>query len=492
MQDFIFNIKWYASQVSQKKFKMRTYQTIKEAATNLNVSEQRVRTLCREGIIDAQKAGNTWLINPKSLSQYGLMTAHHLAEDHRSYSVRKNKPIALSFFSGAMGLDQGLEEVGFDIRLACEVDKYCRQTIALNKPNIALIGDINKYSADEVLSYAGLTRSDDVDLIVGGPPCQTFSTAGKRNGFKDDRGNAFLTYLNLALEIRPKYLVIENVRGLLSCPMQHRPHEMRGADFPDLSLDELPGGALNFVISIIKKSGYSFSFNLYNAANFGTPQCRERVVIICSRNGDKPPFLVPTHSEYGANGLKKWKTFRQATRGITNHNHLTFPEKRLKYYRMLSEGQNWKSLPEDLQKEALGKSYYAGGGKTGFLRRLAWDKPSPTLVTHPAMPATDLAHPEEDRPLSIEEYKRIQEFPDNWQLAGPLIEQYKQVGNAVPASLGRAIGVLIFKLLHEESIQASLNFSYSRYKNTSDTEWFVNFNNIAFSDKKNLNQMSLF
>ena len=108
------------------------------------------------------------------------------------------------------------------------------------------------------------------------------------------------------------------------------------------------------------------------------------------------------------------------------------------------------------------------------------------------MPATELAHPEENRPLSIEEYKRIQEFSDNWQLAGPLIEQYKQVGNAVPASLGRAIGVLIFKLLHKESIQSSVNFSYSRYKNTSDIEWFINFNNIAVSDKKDVKQMSLF
>jgi DNA (cytosine-5)-methyltransferase 1 len=475
-----------------KETKMGTYQTIKAAANALKISEQRVHTLCREGLIEAQKIGTNWLIDQKSLSQYSIATAHYVAEDHPSYTVKKNKPMVLSFFSGAMGLDQGIEQAGFDVRLACEIDKYCRQTIVLNKPNMALIGDINHYSADEILSYAGLTRNDDVDLIVGGPPCQAFSTAGKRNGFNDNRGNAFLTYLNIALDISPKYFVIENVRGLLSCPMQHRPHEMRGSDFPDLTLDELPGGALNFVISIIKKAGYSFSFNLYNAANFGTPQTRERVVIICSRDGEKPPFLIPTHSENGGNGLKKWKTFRQVTKGLANHHHLTFPEKRLKYYRMLSEGQNWKFLSEELQKEALGKSYYSGGGKTGFLRRLAWDKPSPTLVTHPAMPATDLAHPEENRPLSIEEYKRIQEFSDHWQLAGPLIEQYKQVGNAVPASLGRAIGLLISKLLKKETIQFDPGFLYSRYKNTSDDKWIANFNHVASSETESSLQMSLF
>lgn len=471
---------------------MSTICTIKEASSTLNVSEQRVRTLCREGLIVAQKVGTNWLIDRESLSRYGLSTAHHVAEDHPSYAAKRNKPIALSFFSGAMGLDQGIEQAGFDIRLACEVDKFCRQTIALNRPDMALIGDINNYSAGEILAYSGLTRDDDVDLIVGGPPCQAFSTAGKRNGFNDERGNAFLTYLNVAFDIRPKFLVIENVRGLLSCPMRHRPHEMRGSDFPDLTLDELPGGALNFIISIINKNGYGFSFNLYNAANFGTPQTRERVVIVCSRDGERPPFLVPTHSVDGVNSLQKWRTFRQAIKGLTKHHHLTFPEKRLKYYRMLTAGQNWKSLPDDLQREALGKSYYSGGGKTGFLRRLAWDKPSPTLVTHPAMPATDLAHPEEDRPLSIEEYKRLQEFSDSWQLAGPLIEQYKQIGNAVPASLGRAIGSLVFRLLGAESIESKYGFQYSRYKNTSDIEWMDSFRSAASSSGKSLTQPSLF
>ena len=231
-----------------------------------------------------------------------------------------------------------------------------------------------------------------------------------------------------------------------------------------------------FIITKLKNSGYSCSFNLYNSANFGSPQIRERVIIICSRDGTPPPFLTPTHSMNKEYGLKKWKTFRQVTKNLEKHNHLNFPEKRLKYYRLLKSGENWKKLPENLQKEALGKSYYAGGGKTGFLRRLDWDKPSPTLVTHPTMPATDLAHPEEDRPLSIQEYKRIQEFPDNWELAGPLIQQYKQVGNAVPNSLGYAVGEHIQMLLRGEKPEQYLGFKHSRYINTSNTEWEEQFN----------------
>ncbi|MFA6000872.1 MAG: DNA cytosine methyltransferase [Thermoleophilia bacterium] len=455
---------------------MGTEITTKEAVSILGVSEQRIRTLCREGLLLSRKVGSSWVIEQKSLARYALVTAHQVAEDHPTYTACKDsRPIALSFFSGAMGLDQGIERAGFDIRLACEFDKFCRQTITLNKPDIALIGDITQYSPDEILNYSGLSRSDDVDLIFGGPPCQAFSTAGKRSGFNDLRGNVFLTYLDIALNIHPRFIVIENVRGLLSCPMKHRPHGMRGSEYPDLTLDELSGGALNFILSIIEMAGYSYSFNLYNAANFGTPQNRERIVIICSRNGEKPPFLRPTHSENGEYGLKRWKTFRQATKGLINHHHINFPEKRLAYYRILKEGQNWRSLPEELQKLALVKSYYAGGGKTGFLRRLSWDKPSPTLVTHPAMPATDLAHPEENRPLSIEEYKRIQEFPDYWQLAGSLTEQYKQVGNAVPLNLGYAIGSLVISLLKDKPIDIPDGFKYSRYKNTCDVEWKANF-----------------
>ncbi|HET9222041.1 MAG TPA: DNA cytosine methyltransferase, partial [Roseiflexaceae bacterium] len=199
---------------------------------------------------------------------------------------------------------------------------------------------------------------------------------------------------------------------------------------------------------------------------------------------------TPTHSENGTHGLRSWQTFRDATQDLAEHRHINFPEKRLVYYRMLTEGQNWRSLPLELQPEALGKSYYAGGGKTGFLRRLAWDKPAPTLVTHPAMPATDLAHPEEDRPLSIEEYKRLQEFPDSWVLAGPLVEQYRQVGNAVCVSLGLAVGRLICSLLKKEPVQPMSGFGYSRYRNTSDTEWMSIFNKISAQSR--IRQNTLF
>ena len=470
---------------------MSTFLNIQESAELLQVSPQRVRTLCREGLLNARKIGRSWVLEAKSLQDYGLRTSLIVAEDHAIYRCskgqKKQKPIALSFFSGAMGLDLGIEKAGFDVKLACEVDKFCRQTIALNRPDTALLSDINNYCAKDILDAAGLSQSDDIDLIMGGPPCQAFSTAGKRKGFQDDRGNVFLKYIDLAVALRPKFLVIENVRGLLSCPLSHRPHYQRGAGFPDLSEDELKGGALNFVLSKLKRANYSYSFNLYNSANYGTPQIRERVVIVCARSGESVPFIPPTHSQNGEFGLPKWKTLIKAISGIEEHTHLNFPEKRLKYYRLLKPGQNWKSLPNSLQKEAMGKSYYSGGGKTGFLRRLAWDKPSPTLLTHPAMPATDLAHPTEDRPLSIQEYKRIQEFPEDWRLAGPLIQQYKQVGNAVPISFGTAIGITVKALIEKQPLPSFPDFKYSRYKKTSQLQWESEFRKtVAARKDKNL------
>lgn len=475
---------------------MSTYISVEETASKLGLSKQRIRTLCRYDELDAKKIGNTWVIKDSSANYYGLKKAHVIAENHptvlQESKIKKNIPIALSFFSGAMGLDLGVEKAGFDIRLACEVDKFCRQTIALNRPSMALLSDINNYTAADIRKAAGLGKKDKIDLVMGGPPCQAFSTAGNRKAFNDGRGNVFLKYIDIALDLQPSYIVIENVRGLLSCPMAHRPHDQRGSKFPDLSEDELPGGALNFVLNKLRQSKYSYTFNLYNSANFGTPQIRERVIIICSKNGRPAPFLTPTHSENAEFDLPKWITFKKAIKGLNNHTHLNFPENRLRFYRLLKEGQNWRNLPKELQKEALGASYYAGGGKTGFFRRLAWGKPSPTLVTHPTMPATDLAHPVKDRPLSIQEYKRIQEFPDTWTLAGPLIEQYRQVGNAVPASLGHAVGKLIRNLIEGKSVQNFAGFNYSRYKNTTHESWEREFQiQVKHKQKKTGSELAL-
>lgn len=384
---------------------------------------------------------------------------------------RKSKYPTISTFSGAMGMDNGLEKAGFDIRLAVEIEKAMCDTIRLNKPSLPLIyDDIRNYDGNDLLQRAGL-KSGELFLLCGGPPCQAFSTAGKRRGLDDERGNVFLKFISLVGEMRPKYFLIENVRGLLSA--SYTP-----PDAPSGYLAE-KGSALAYILSQIEEIGYSYSFTLYDAANYGVPQHRERVVIIGSRENYRIPLVPPTHNEHGTDGLKPWVTLKSAIANLESCTAGVIPAKRRKFYEFLSAGQNWKDLPEALKQEAMGRSYVLQGGKTGFYRRLSWDKPSPTLVTCPTMPATELCHPDEIRPLSIEEYARIQMFPDTWKFSGNLAAVYKQIGNAVPVGLAEAVGrhILWFDSLNDDAkkdvCQAPVEFSsqYSRYKGTTDKDF---------------------
>ncbi len=382
----------------------------------------------------------------------------------------------MSFFSGALGLDLGLEAAGLEAVSYNEVERKFCETIKLNKPDTHLYGcDIRELKAEQLLNDHGLKKGE-LFAIVGGPPCQAFSTAGKRQSLSDDRGNVFLHFIDIIEGMKPKYAVIENVRGLLSAALKHRPHTERGKEFPPLSIEESAGGALAHIISKLEKAGYKVSFTLYNSANFGVPQVRERVIMLASREGHEIPFVAKTHSDKDDN-LPPWKTTKDAIWDLKDRKdleHTVFPEKRLKYYRLLTSGQNWKSLPIDLQKEAMGKSFYSGGGKTGFLRRLDWHKPSPTLVTSPTMPATDLCHPDNNRPLSVEEYARIQTFPDDYIFAGKTLDKYKQLGNAVPCGLGKAIGEHLIKFDNGTLTKFNTDGRLSRYKNTDHKSWYNN------------------
>ena len=437
--------------------------TVGQVAERLKMTPQFVRQLINGGKLTASRVGKQWLIFHDDLKRY--MDAFNVSvepDDHPRLTEELPEIVALSFFSGAMGLDIGMRNGGIKAILACENNKYCRMTIQKNEPEMALIGDINNYDADAILKMARIPEGRTVDVIFGGPPCQAFSTAGARRGLDDARGNVFLRYIDVVEKIRPRYVVIENVRGLLSAPYPYGASE-----------EPIKGGAMCVILNRLRGAGYTISFDLYNAANFGAPQIRERVVMIGKLGGEKVDYLTPTHEENGAFGLLPWRTLEDAVRHLSeeNQHYIPFPEKRLKYYRMLTEGQYWKNLPEDIQREAMGAKLQLGGGKTGFYRRLSFSRPSPTLVTNPTMPATDLCHPTMDRPLSVEEYACIQGFPDDWEICGPILEQYRQIGNAVPIKLGEAIARTILEDMRGEHLQKIEGYAYSRYKNTSDVTW---------------------
>lgn len=348
----------------------------------------------------------------------------------------------VSLFSGAMGLDLGLEQAGFRTVVAVEVDPKSQETIRLNAARlgrkIALFGDVTKVTADDIFSSTGLHRGQ-IALVSGGPPCQPFSTAGRRGTLQDPRGSLFRDFLRLVKDLQPRFFVMENVRGLLSAPIRHRPHLERGQR--PLEADELPGSAFQVILDEFAQIGYSFVYGLLNAADYGVPQIRERVVIIGSRDHEPIALPEPSHSEQGFR-LPKWRTLRDALQNLDDPfpQYQPYPESRLRFLRMIPEGGNWRSLPIELRQEAMGGAYLSGGGKVGFYRRLAWDRPSPTVTTSPAQKATDMCHPSELRPISVREAARIQGFPDDWLFAGGLTDQYRQIGNAVPVGLGFAIG----------------------------------------------------
>lgn len=382
---------------------------------------------------------------------------------------------AISLFSGAMGLDLGIEKAGFDIRLCVEKDKWAVKTIHRNTDIPVIEKDINIVSTDELLQTAHL-RKEDVTLVVGGPPCQAFSTAGKQRGLDDVRGNVILQYLRVVNDIRPEYFVLENVRGLLSAKINVLPEAYSEYAY----LQGQKGGVLQFITDEFRKMGYAISYALLNAANYGVPEKRERVIVIGHR-GDRVPIPSPTHSEDASFGTKKWVTLRECIGDLEEATGLSYIElrpKSLPYLKLLGEGQNWKDLPADKAQEAMGKAYFLGGGKTGFLRRLSFNEPSPTLVTSPTMPATLLCHPTKLRPLSVEEYARIQQFPDNWHFEGNIQSVYRQIGNAVPVGLGFAVGQQIMNNIkgltnaHEE---ATNRIPYSRYTNAMDRELAFQF-----------------
>ncbi|GET38322.1 DNA cytosine methyltransferase [Microseira wollei] len=381
-----------------------------------------------------------------------------------------DKLISISLFAGAFGLDLGMEQAGFHTVNVVEIDPDAVKTIVLNRPHLfecAVPRDIQQVSSQTLLEQAGRVlgigrslRAGEVDIVTGGPPCQPYSTAGKRGSIGDPRGSLFMDFIPIVEEVQPRFFVMENVRGLLSAPIRHRPHHQRGLGFPPLEPDEMPGSALQVVLAEMKRIGYEVNYGLLNAADYGVPQVRERVIFIGSRDGQSVTLPLPIYSEKGIRGLPKWLTLKDALEELvdTQPEYIPYSESRIKYLRLLKAGQNWRYLPDELKKEAMGGAYKSGGGKVGFYRRLSWDKPSPTVTTSPHQKATDMCHPEELRPLSVRESARIQTFPDDCIFYGSTASKYRQIGNAVPVLLAKAIGEYLHKRLKGENVQGRVQF----------------------------------
>jgi DNA (cytosine-5)-methyltransferase 1 len=368
-----------------------------------------------------------------------------------------HKPKVISLFSGAMGLDLGLENAGFETVYCVENNQAAVNTIRHNRPDLPVFGDsITEIEGNKIRKDLGLRTDEEIPLLAGGPPCQAFSVFGNRMGIEDARGQLVFEFIRLVDELRPNFFLMENVRGLLS--MSIVPKSLKEKYKEVATNDELfeKGSLLKKIFSEFKKIGYSADCYVVNSVNYGAPQIRERVLIIGNKYNKKVDLPNPTHSNRIEDNLPPFKTLGDAigpNSGFEEINPeiLNFSPRKLKYLSMIPEGGNWRSLPIEIQKESMGKSWYLKGGRSAYWRKLSYNFPSPTVVTMPNHAGTSMCHPTQLRAISVKEAAAIQEFPKTWEFIGSTSEKFKQIGNAVPVKLGEVAGVAIMKSMAEIS-----------------------------------------
>ena len=355
----------------------------------------------------------------------------------------------ISVFSGAMGLDLGLEQAGFEAIAANDTDRASCDTIRANRPHLPVFEESVEGLSKARLG-AELGRSlDELPLLAGGPPCQAFSVIGKRGGVSDSRGKLVFDFIDLCEELRPKTFLMENVRGLHSMPLLARGAQV-GPGLPSDAREK--GSLLREIFRRFEAIGYRVDAFLVNAVNYGAPQLRERMICIGNRFDRVIDFPEPQFSNREEDQLPPFRTLGEAIgEGFSDPDPdlMNFSPRKLSYLRLVPPGGNWRSLPEEIQKESMGKTWHLKGGRSAYWRKLSFDYPSPTVVTMPNHAGTSMCHPSELRALTAGECAAIQEFPRSWRFEGSTSEKYRQIGNAVPIRLGAVAGRVIKNLLAE-------------------------------------------
>ena len=404
---------------------MSDYLTISETAKLLNKSTKTLRRWDEEGKLSAvrepmsnyrvYRKDDVQALFSEFIQDEIIETVSNVAEPLNEYKV-------LELFAGAGGLAVGMEKAGLKCVALNEIDKHACETLRTNRPNW------NVYEGD-IKNFSFFSYHNQVDVVTGGFPCQAFSYAGKRLGFEDARGTLFYEFARVVKEVNPPICIGENVKGLLS-------HDN--------------GKTLQGMISILDEIGYNVvPVEVLKAINYKVPQKRERLILVGIRKDIDVKYEYPKPYKKIYNlkdALKKGDLFDT---DVPKSNGVKYPESKKNVLDLVPPKGYWRDLPLEIQKDFMGASFYLGGGKTGMARRIGWDEPCLTLTCSPAQKQTERCHPDETRPFTVREYARIQTFPDNWHFSGPISQQYKQIGNAVPVNLGREIGYSIIKFLND-------------------------------------------
>lgn len=364
----------------------------------------------------------------------------------------------IDLFAGVGGLSCGFaHDKDFEILAANEILEPMAQAYTANHPDVRMYNkDIKDFGIKDLRADLGI-QAGDIDLIVGGPPCQAYSTVGKR--FIDDpRGKLFLEYFRILSEVKPKMFVYENVKGLLS---------MQG------------GNLIKQIKDLFESIGYKVQMKILNAADYGAPQIRERVILVGTQ--DCHPFTYPEPTHYDPlqgpcpkKGMKPYVTLgealgdlpsiksgdsadeyacppqneyqrlmrKNAPARIADHETSRNNERLVAIMEALPDGGSPKDIPEELRP------------KSGFANtycRLWWDRPSTTITRNLGCPSSSrCVHPKDPRPLTTREGARLQGFPDSYIFCGSRSDKHLQIGNAVPTFLSEAIKDAVKKYLNGE------------------------------------------
>jgi len=374
---------------------------------------------------------------------------------------------AIDLFAGAGGLTEGFNQAGFQCLAANDFDETAAKTFKLAHPETEFIdGNIQDITIKNLLRVAGL-RSGELDVLAGGPPCQAFSVYNHQRGFHDERSGLFREYLRIVRGLMPKYVVMENVTGITSAG---------------------DGRAVTEIYKALNSLGYHVEHRILKAEEYGVPQERRRIFFVGSRDttlikwpkptnynkADLP--LLATAQKDKKNFVTVWeaigdfpelricegedestydkppgtayqRAMRRGVKRLYNHVAPTLQDINLQRLKHIPQGGSWRDIPHRLLP--AGMKLARRSDHTKRYGRLHPDGLASTILTKCDLHWGAYIHPTQERTLTVREAARCQSFPDRIRFLGPRVEQFRQVGNAVPPLLARAVGRSVAQMLRK-------------------------------------------
>lgn len=403
--------------------------TVAQTAVYLQLSEKTVRRLINKGVLPASKLGDRLLrIRSTDIDAYIASTSNNSRTSCiECAEIDEDQPRLISLFSGCGGMDKGFKKAGFHIVFANDFDSDAQAIYRLNLGEIDT-RNILTVSEDDI---------PDGDILTAGFPCQPFSNAGSRKGVHDSRGMLYKECLRIIKKKMPKVIVFENVKGLLSSKY------IDGRNLSDVIVEDL---------STMNGVGYNVVYQLVNAADYGVPQNRQRVLFVGIRKDLNKTFVFPP--KMSREGLTL-RNVLNVPSNVENNVDWAFSPQAIDMIKYIPEGGSWKDVPYEhlaprFQKIRDDMKKYHS---PKFYRRFSRDEICGTITASAQPENCGIIHPTENRRMTVREVARVQTFPDDFKFITDtprnITAMYKVIGNAVPVTLAYNIASAIMEQVFE-------------------------------------------